>query len=154
MTDPTTALAETLADALNMQGRMPCYDPACSDRHLGYCPTEIAEIAAAILASLPPDWCGHGDDLLMAKAQEAAYEAEIARLRAIEAAARADARAVPNEPGCTCGRDDDSAVGGGPLIMCEMHERMLRPLRWETLAMMVLDLLAREALLRAALEAE
>ena len=66
MTDPTAALAEALAEALNAQGRMPCYDPACSDRHLGYCPTEIAEIAAAA-AALPPDWCGH--------------EAEIARLR-------------------------------------------------------------------------
>ena len=55
-----------------------------------------------------------------------------------------------NEPDCTCDRDDDSDPGG-PLTLCPKHERMLRPLRWETLAMMVIDLMAKGAALRAAL---
>lgn len=35
---------ETLAEAL--RGAKPCSDPACPDRHFGYCDREVAAIAA------------------------------------------------------------------------------------------------------------
>jgi hypothetical protein len=41
-------IAEALGDLLNLPGRMPCSDPNCTDLHLGYCPTELAELAAAL----------------------------------------------------------------------------------------------------------
>jgi hypothetical protein len=70
----------------------------------------------------------------------------------VRVALAAQAGPAANEPDCTCDRDDD-ADPGGPLVLCPKHERMLRPLRWETLAMMVIDLMAKGAALRAALEA-
>jgi hypothetical protein len=54
------------------------------------------EWATAILAALPPDWCGHDPEGEAAARQfvesitvDCGHEAEIARLRAIEEAARA-----------------------------------------------------------------
>lgn len=44
--------------------------------------------AAAILAALSPDWCGHGADHRLGVELVARQRAEIARLRKIEAAAR------------------------------------------------------------------
>ena len=41
---------------------------------------------------------------------------------------------------CTCDRDDDTHEDE-PIVLCPKHEAMLRPLRWDTLASMVVDLL-------------
>lgn len=73
MTDPRIA---TLAEALHdwYAGKDAEFDGAqCRHR----------EDAAAILAALPPDWCGHDGPL------GPYYRKEIARLRRIEEAARA-----------------------------------------------------------------
>ncbi len=62
------------------------------------------------------------------------------RVAALEAALRAIAvrEPAPAIPGCTC--DPDSATDDdGNLVMCALHEPMLRHLRWETLASLVID---------------
>jgi len=62
------------------------------------------------------------------------------RVAALEAALRAIAvrEPAPAIPGCTC--DPDSATDDdGNLVMCDLHEPMLRHLRWETLASLVID---------------
>jgi hypothetical protein len=43
-----------------------------------------------------------------------------------------------------CDREDDSHEDG-PIVLCPKHEAMLRPLRWDTLASMVVDLLEGRA---------
>ena len=66
--------------------------------------------------------------------------------------------AAPNVPGCYCDRDDDSNEDG-PIRLCDMHEKALRPLRWDTLASAFVDFQAAVvadaatiATLRAALD--
>jgi hypothetical protein len=90
MTDPRTA---ALAEAL--KGTPMC---GMTMRRIGR-PNDVAweRDAAAILAALPPDWCGHGlareldlvQRLAAAEYQRDAALAEIAGYRAIEEAARA-----------------------------------------------------------------
>ena len=77
MSDPKAA---ALAKALGLFIRPP--------RALG----SYVDLAAAILATLPPDWCGHDRDAIYAEgylARANEIEATIARLRKIEEAARA-----------------------------------------------------------------
>ena len=76
------------------------------------------------------------------------WPCETSRLLDVAEAAREPSS---NEPDCTCDRDDDSDPGR-PVVLCEKHERMLRPLRWDTLAMMVVDFLANDTALRATLD--
>jgi len=52
------------------------------------------EMAAAVIAVLPPDWCGHDPGLFPFAGRFAALEAEIARLRKIEEAARESIAAI------------------------------------------------------------
>ncbi len=62
------------------------------------------------------------------------------RVAALETALRSIAakEPAPAIPGCTC--DPDSATDDdGNLVMCDLHEPMLRHLRWETLASLVID---------------
>jgi len=79
------ALAEALEDHST-------YHPDPDDDY-GYDPCGT-KCAAAILAALPPDWCGHSasDDLFAASnallSRTTVSKAEIARLRKIEEAAR------------------------------------------------------------------
>jgi len=70
MTQPSDPRIAALADSLIDAG---VYSPAMP----------IDDLAAVILAALPPDWCGHG-----AFMDTAALRAEIARLRRIEEAAQ------------------------------------------------------------------
>ncbi|HSW43837.1 MAG TPA: hypothetical protein VLM76_15170 [Patescibacteria group bacterium] len=95
MTNPTTALAEALRTA---QG---CSNPTGGDHPT--CVIHDQEISA-IFAALPPDWCGHGKYESEMERLWALDRADLARLRAIEAAAREAAHsivAIPME------RDDD-----------------------------------------------
>ena len=41
----------------------------------------------------------------------------------------------PNVPGCTCDRNDEDE----DIRLCPKHEAMLRPLRWDTVAAMYVD---------------
>jgi len=77
MTDPRTA---ALAEALSMN--LAALDDLLHGPVNQY---KWENAAAAILAALPPDWCGH--PVQVAKWRE--MGAEIARLRPIEEAARA-----------------------------------------------------------------
>jgi hypothetical protein len=43
----------------------------------------------------------------------------------------------PNVPGCTCDRDNEDTEE--PFPFCDMHEERFRPLRRETLALLVID---------------
>jgi hypothetical protein len=61
-------------------------EPCDAERH--------REEAAAILAALPDDWCGHAAEALDREAFIGRQWAEIARLRAIEEAARAYRKAA------------------------------------------------------------
>ena len=90
------------------------------------------------------------DSVACADALFVAAASPVVVLALVRVALAARAGPADNEPDCTCDRDDDSDPGGA-LTLCPKHERMMRPLRWETLAMMVIDLMANEAALRAAL---
>jgi len=76
MTDRVAALAEALQVA--------CYR---NEWHITTPPEgpvrSFDDFAAAILAALPPDWCGHDPGLFPFASRFAALEAEIARLRGL-----------------------------------------------------------------------
>jgi hypothetical protein len=78
--DPDPRIAP-LAEALDAGG-VGCATTVCPDH-------TSKDRAAAILAALPPDWCGHGEYEAEMERLWALDCAELARLRAIEEAARA-----------------------------------------------------------------
>lgn len=73
----------------------------------------------------------------------------------LDVAEAAAAGAAENVPGCTCDRDNEDT--DEPFPFCRLHEERLRRLRWETLALLVIDyeaVLHRITGALAALEAE
>jgi len=106
MTDRVAALAEALAhpDAFGWLRD----NDRINEFNLDY----FGRKAAAILAALPPDWCGHDPGLFPFASRFAAYEAEIKRLRELLAAEHRAQFAMRHNPGAceTCDILPDDAL--------------------------------------------